>query len=60
MASIILLPKSYTVSISVVFKVTLPVLAPLVVDFSISTSTTSPSTISASSLILTPIDLLKA
>jgi hypothetical protein len=59
-ASIILAPKSYSVSISVVFKVIFPVLAPLVADFSNSTSTTSPSTNSASSLILTPIDLLKA
>jgi hypothetical protein len=44
----------------VVLRVTFPVLAPEVALFSISISTTSPSTISASSLILTPIDLLKA
>jgi hypothetical protein len=41
-ASIIFCPKSYTVSISVVFKVILPVFAPEVDDFSISISTTSP------------------
>jgi len=51
----------------VVLRVILPVLAlliifnyPLFVLFSISISTTSPSTISDSSFILTPIDLLKA
>ena len=41
-------------------RVILPVLAPDVDDFSIYISTTSPSTISDSSLIRTPIDLLKA
>lgn len=43
-----------------VFKVIFPVLDPVVVDFSISISTTSPSIISASSLILTPIERLNA
>lgn len=38
----------------------LPDLEPLDTDLSISISTTSPSIISASSLILTPIDFLKA
>ena len=37
-----------------------PVLAPEVDDFSISIYTTSPSTISLSYLIRTPMDLLKA
>jgi len=40
--------------------VILPVLAEELMLFSIKTSMTSPSTISASSLILTPIDFLKA
>jgi hypothetical protein len=49
--SIILLPKSYTVSMSVVFKVSFPTLAPVpVAGLSIWTSTTSPSMISVSSL----------
>ena len=42
------------VSISVVFRVTFPALAPLETDLSISISTTSPSMISASSLMRTP------
>jgi hypothetical protein len=42
------------VSISVVLRVIFPDLAPLETDLSISISTTSPSIISASSLILTP------
>ena len=60
--SIIFCPKSYTVSISVVFKVSLPIFgaAPEVAGRSISISTTSPSMISVSSLILTPMDLRKA
>ena len=53
------MPKSYTLSISVVFKVILPIFS-LVLDLSISIVTTSPSIISASSFILIPILLLKA
>jgi len=47
-------------SISVVFKVIFPVFAPEVVDLSISISRTSPSIISASSRIQTPIDFQNA
>ena len=59
-ASIIFCPKSYWVSISVVFNTIFPVFPLLVTLLSISISTTSPSIISVSSFILTPIDLLKA
>eukprot|EP00755_Sulcionema_specki_P021765 Sspe_Gene.74896::Locus_46807_Transcript_1_1_Confidence_1.000_Length_1484::g.74896::m.74896 len=64
-ASIIFCPKSKSVSISVVFRHSLPVLPALslpgsVLGFSMLISTTSPSMISVSSLIRTPIDLLKA
>ena len=59
-ASIIFCPKSYCVSISVVFNIILPVFPLDVTLLSISISTTSPSMISVSSLILTPIDLLNA
>mmetsp|Transcript_63497 Transcript_63497/g.104887 ORF Transcript_63497/g.104887 Transcript_63497/m.104887 type:complete len:241 (+) Transcript_63497:923-1645(+) len=59
--SIIFCPKSYTVSISVVFRIMRPVfpgvaLLGSVAGRSISISTTSPSTISVSSLMRTPID----
>mmetsp|Transcript_25214 Transcript_25214/g.43077 ORF Transcript_25214/g.43077 Transcript_25214/m.43077 type:complete len:210 (+) Transcript_25214:323-952(+) len=57
--SIIFWPRSYTVSMSVVFSVSLPVFppaAPPAAGRSISISTTSPSIISVSSLIRTPID----
>mmetsp|Transcript_34488 Transcript_34488/g.88484 ORF Transcript_34488/g.88484 Transcript_34488/m.88484 type:complete len:227 (+) Transcript_34488:951-1631(+) len=61
MVSIIFCPRSYIVSISVVFKVILPKVAacPLA-GFSISISTTSPSMISASSRMRTPMERLKA
>mmetsp|Transcript_28404 Transcript_28404/g.55243 ORF Transcript_28404/g.55243 Transcript_28404/m.55243 type:complete len:214 (-) Transcript_28404:3-644(-) len=60
-ASIIFCPRSYTASMSVVFIVILPVLlADPSVGLSIWISTTSPSMISASSLMRTPIDLLNA
>ena len=62
-ASIIFVPKSYTVSISLVFMVNFPVFAALANDptgLSISISTTSPSIISVSSLIRTPIALRNA
>ena len=60
--SIIFWPRSYTVSISVVFSVSFPVLGatPEVAGRSISISTTSPSIISVSSLIRTPIALRNA
>jgi hypothetical protein len=49
--SIILPPRSYTVSISVVFRMSLPTFVPTpVAGLSIWTSTTSPSIISLSSL----------
>mmetsp|Transcript_7922 Transcript_7922/g.21853 ORF Transcript_7922/g.21853 Transcript_7922/m.21853 type:complete len:210 (-) Transcript_7922:4-633(-) len=55
--SIIFAPKSYNVSISVVFKVIFPnVAAWPFAGRSISISTTSPSMTSASSRILTPIE----
>ena len=60
--SIIFCPRSYTVSISVVLSVSLPVLAAALEDEgrSISISTTSPSMISVSSLMRTPIALRNA
>jgi len=83
--SIIFCPRSKIVSMSVVFRVSLPIFAPYetcmnqgllhhkskphhinifltlpVAGRSTLTSTTSPSIISVSSLILTPIDFLKA
>ena len=59
--SIIFVPRSYTVSISVVFSVSFPVLAaPPAAGRSISISTTSPSIISVSSLMRTPMALRKA
>mmetsp|Transcript_106324 Transcript_106324/g.295841 ORF Transcript_106324/g.295841 Transcript_106324/m.295841 type:complete len:209 (-) Transcript_106324:2-628(-) len=61
MVSIIFCPRSYIVSISVVFNVIFPKVAawPLA-GRSISISTTSPSMISASSRIRTPMERLKA
>mmetsp|Transcript_72619 Transcript_72619/g.190354 ORF Transcript_72619/g.190354 Transcript_72619/m.190354 type:complete len:203 (+) Transcript_72619:1116-1724(+) len=61
MVSIIFCPRSYIVSISVVFRVILPKVAawPLA-GRSISISTTSPSMISASSRMRTPMERLKA
>lgn len=55
--SIIFVPRSYIASISVVLSVIFPDLVEL---WSISISRTSPSMISASSLILTPMDFLNA
>ena len=61
-ASIIFTPRSYTVSMSVVFIVRRPVLAaaPAVAGRSICSSTTSPSMTSASSLMRTPMARRKA
>lgn len=62
--SIIFCPRSYTVSISVVLSVSLPVLpavaAAPAAGRSISISTTSPSMISVSSLMRTPMERRKA
>jgi hypothetical protein len=61
-ASIIFAPRSYTVSISVDFRVSLPVLeaAPAIARRSIWISTTSASMTSVSSLMRTPMALRKA
>mmetsp|Transcript_11286 Transcript_11286/g.16685 ORF Transcript_11286/g.16685 Transcript_11286/m.16685 type:complete len:200 (+) Transcript_11286:6933-7532(+) len=60
-ASISFCPNSYTVSISVVFMVIFPDFpSDPSIALSICISTTSPSIISVSSFIFTPIDLLNA
>jgi hypothetical protein len=58
--SIIFPPRSYTVSISVVLMVSLPVFAAPVWERSIWISTTSPVMSSVSSLMRMPMDLRKA
>mmetsp|Transcript_42700 Transcript_42700/g.87185 ORF Transcript_42700/g.87185 Transcript_42700/m.87185 type:complete len:202 (-) Transcript_42700:81-686(-) len=55
-ASIILAPRSYTVSISVVFRVSMPVFSPDSPASLISISTTSPSMSSVSSMMRTPME----